>query len=210
MAGPSPVDPDDLYRSRAVDASEARAMLRDRFATPTPGHALPDELVDLYPPRAQVALAALLERIEGELRAPSVQAALRLAIVHMVLQVSRLNGYPGRVAGLRISGGQVRGSSSRQWRERNAWSVFEEGTRAVRAFVQALDAGGSRTPARVGPDLRALMDGSANVALRFGMPLGRETFGPPPRPGGCPRSAAPRGTRREARPQPAAHPLVGG
>ena len=183
---PIAVDPDDLYRSRAVDASEARAMLRDRFATPTPGHGLPEELVDLYPPRAQVALAALLERIEGELRAPAVQAALRLAIVHMVLQVSRLNGYPGRVASLRISGGQVRGSSSRQWRERNAWSVFEEGTRAVRAFVQALEAGGSRTPARVGPDLRALVDGSANVALRFGMPLGRETFGPPPRPGATP------------------------
>jgi hypothetical protein len=183
---PIAVDPDDLYRMRAVDASEARAYLRDRFATPTTGHTLPDDLVDLYPPRAQVALAALLERIEGDLRAPSVQAALRLAIVHMTLQVSRLNGYPGRVAGLRISGGQVRGSNSRQWRERNAWAVFEEGTRAVRAFIQSLEAGGSRTPARVGPDLRALIDGSANVALRFGMPLGRETFGPPPRPGAAP------------------------
>jgi hypothetical protein len=112
-----------------------------------------------------------------------VQAALRLAIVHMALPVSRLNGYPGRVASLRISAGQVRGSTSRQWRERNAWAVFEEGTRAVRAFIQWLETGGQRTPARVGPDLRALMDGSANVALRFGMPLGRETFGPPPRPG---------------------------
>ena len=28
-----------------------------------------------------------------------------------------------------------------------------------------------------------LIDGSANVALRFGLPHGRETFGPPPRPG---------------------------
>jgi len=180
---PIAVDPDDLYRARSVDASSARDVLRERFAAPTTGHSLPGDLVDLYPPRAQVALAALLERIEGELRAPSVQAALRLAIVHMALPVSRLNGYPGRLAGLRISGGQVRGSSSRQWRERNAWAVFEEGTRAVRAFVQWLEAGGQRTPARVGPDLRALMDGSANVALRFGMPLGRETFGPPPRPG---------------------------
>ena len=178
--------------------------------TPTTGHTLPDELVDLYPPRAQVALAALLERIEGDLRAPSVQAALRLAIVHMALQVSRLNGYPGRVAGLRISGGQVRGSSSRQWRERNAWAVFEEGTRAVRAFVQSLDAGGSRTPARVGPDLRALLDGSANVALRFGMPLGRETFGPPPRPGAAAGRPAARAAGHPPRAQPAAHPLVGG
>jgi len=34
--------------------------------------------------------------------------------------------------------------------------------------------------------LRGLLDGSANVALRFGQPLGRETFGPPPRPGSEP------------------------
>jgi hypothetical protein len=180
---PIDVDPDDLYRSRSVDAVAARESLRERFPVPTAGHPLPDELVDLYPARAQVALAAILERIETELRAPSVQAALRLAVVHMVLSISRLNGYPGRVAQVRINAGHVRGSSSRQWRERNAWTVFDEGTRAVREFVQAIEAGGSRTPARIGPDLRALQDGSANVALRFGLPHGRETFGPPPRPG---------------------------
>lgn len=180
---PIKVDADDLYRSRAVDATAARDALRARFPAPTARDSLPDELVDLYPPRAQVALAAILERIETELRAPSVQAALRLAVVHMVPSISRLNGYPGRIAALRISGGHARGSSSRQWRERNAWSAFEEGTRIVREFVGWLDDGAARTPARVGPDLRSLMDGSANVALRFGMPLGRETFGPPPRPG---------------------------
>lgn len=180
---PVPLDADDLYRSRSVDASRAREALRQRFPTPDSGQQLPDALVDLYPPRAQVALAAILERIETELRAPSVQAALRLAVVHMVQPISRLNGYPGRIAAVRISAGQVRGSTSRQWRERNAWAVFEEGTRIVRAFVQSLETSGPRTPARVGPDLRALQDGSANVVLRFGMPLGRETFGPPPRPG---------------------------
>jgi hypothetical protein len=180
---PIAVDPDDLYRARSVEFAAAREVLRERFPAPVPGHPLPDELVDLYPPRAQVALAAILERIETELRAPSIQAALRLAVVHMTLSISRLNGYPGRVASVRISGGHVRGSSSRQWRERNVWTAFEEGTRAVRDFVQAVEAGGGRTPARVGPDLRALLDGSANVALRFGLPHGRETFGPPPRPG---------------------------
>lgn len=188
---PIPVEPDDLYRARSVEATQARAFLRARFPTPVAGHVLPDELVDLFPPRAQVALAAILERIETELRAPSIQAALRLAVVHMALPVSRLNGYPGRVAQVRISGGHVRGSSSRQWRERNAWSAFEEGTRTVREFIAAIEGGGGRTPARVGPDLRALQDGSANVALRFGLPHGRETFGPPPRsdaePGARPR-----------------------
>jgi hypothetical protein len=180
---PIAVDPDDLYRARSVDATEARAFLRGRFPAPEPDHPLPDELVDLYPPRAQVALAAILDRIETELRAPSVQAALRLAVVHMALAISRLNGYPGRVASVRISGGSVRGSSSRQWRERNVWMAFEEGVKVVRDFVQAVESGVGRTPARVGPDLQALLDGSANVALRFGLPHGRETFGPPPRPG---------------------------
>lgn len=183
---PVEVEPDDRYRARSVDATAAREALRARFPAPMAEHPLPDELVDLYPPRAQVALAAILERIETELRAPSVQAALRLAVVHMVLPLSRLNGYPGRISQVHISGGSVRGSSSRLWRERNAWAVFEEGTRAVRAFVQALEAGHGHPPARVGPDLRALQDGSANVALRFGMPHGRETFGPPPRPGDAP------------------------
>ena len=183
---PIAVEPDDLYRARAVDAEAAREVLRSRFPTPEAGHALPDELVDLFPPRAQVGLAAIIERIESELRAPSVEAALRLAVVQSVLPSSRLNGYPGRVASVRIAGGHARGSSSRRWRERNVWSVFEEGARSVRAFIAAIDAGGARTPARVGPDLRALQDGSANVALRFGMPHGRETFGPPPRPGSEP------------------------
>ena len=41
---------------------------------PTADHALPGELVDLYPPRAQVALAAIIERIETEPRAPAIQA----------------------------------------------------------------------------------------------------------------------------------------
>lgn len=180
---PIAVDPDDLYRTRSVDASAAREFLRARFPAPVADHPLPDELVDLYPPRAQAALASIIDRIETELRAPSVQAGLRLAVVHMALSISRLNGYPGRVASVRINGGHVRGSSSRQWRERNVWSAFEEGAQAVREFVQSLEVEGTRTPARVGPDLRALLDGSANVALRFGLPHGRETFGPPPRPG---------------------------
>jgi hypothetical protein len=183
---PVAVDPDDLYRARSVDADAAREVLRARFPAPVAEHSLPDELVDLYPPRAQVALAAILERIETELRAPAVQAALRLSVVHMVLALSRLNGYPGRVAQVHISGGHVRPSGSRHWRERNAWAVFEEGARAVREFIGAVQEGSGHTPARVGPDLRALQDGSANVALRFGLPHGRETFGPPPRPGAEP------------------------
>lgn len=186
-----PVEAEDIYLARSVDADTARALIRRRFPAPRPDHPLPDDLVGLYPPRALVALDALLERIETELRAPSIQAALRLAVVHMVLPVSRLNGYPGRISQLRIAGGRVKHPGSRQWRERNAWSGFEEGCRAVREFVTELAAQGPLTPARVGPDLKALVDGAANVALRFGTPVGSETFGPPPRsdddPGPRPR-----------------------
>jgi hypothetical protein len=72
------------------------------------GQPLPDGSGPL--PARTVALAAILERIEAEPRTPSLQAALRLAVAHMVLPLSRLNGYPGRIATVRISGGQVRGS----------------------------------------------------------------------------------------------------
>lgn len=188
---PVPVDSEDIYLARSVDADAARAAIRERFPAPRPGHPLPEELVGLYPARALVALVALLERIETELRAPSIQAALRLAIVHMVLPASRLNGYPGRISQLRIANGGVKHPNSRQWREHNAWAVFEEGYRVVREFVTELAALGPLVPARVGPDLRALVDGTANVALRFGTPVGSATFGPPPRsdddPGPRPR-----------------------
>jgi hypothetical protein len=188
---PVPVEPEDLYLARSVDADAARALIKARFPAPRPDHPLPEDLVGLYPARALVALGALLERIETELRAPSIQAALRLALVHMVLPVSRLNGYPGRISQLRIANGRVKPPGSRQWRERNAWSAFEEGCRVVREFVTELAEQGPLTPARVGPDLKALVDGAANVALRFGTPVGSETFGPPPRsdddPGPRPR-----------------------
>ncbi len=180
---PVDVDAADLSLARGIDATAARQVLRSRFPAPASGHPLPEELVDLYPPRAQVALAAILERIETDLRAASIQAALRLAVVHIALSVSRLNGYPGRVAQPRVVNGRLRPSGSRQWRERNVWAAFEEGYRAVRDLVATLGNSGPRTPSRVGPDLRALLDGSANVALRFGEPTGPETFGPPPRPG---------------------------
>jgi hypothetical protein len=101
----------------------------------------------------------------------------------MAASTSRLHGYPGRVAQLRVANGRVKPPASRHWRERNAWTEFESASRRVREFVASLESSGPMAPARVGPDMRSLLDGSANLALRFGEPAGAETFGPPPRPG---------------------------
>jgi hypothetical protein len=194
---PVSVDPDDIYAARAIDPVPARQALLARFPVPVAGHPLPGELLDLYPPRAITAIWSILERIENDLRAPSIQAALRLALLHVLLPASRLNGYPGRLTPLRVGAGHVRPPGSRLWRERNVWQLFEDGCRTVRAFIVALEAGGARTPTRIGPDLRALIEGTANLALRYGAPLGPETFGPPPRAGADPtaRHRIPRGVR---------------
>lgn len=167
---PVALSPEDRARARAIAAeSTARDQLLGRFPVPTPDHPLPGELLDLYTPRALDAIAALLDRIEGDLRAPSIQAALRLALVHCILPASRLNAWQGRIGSPRVSGGHLRSAIPRQHRERDLWSLFEEGFRAVRAFVQRMDG----TPAgyhhaRYGRDLAALLDGSANVVLAHG------------------------------------------
>ena len=166
-----------------------RDLLRERFPAPTAGHPLPDELVDLYPPRAQVALAAILERIETELRAPSVQAALRLAVVHMVAvdqPAQRLSRTRRRRCA--SAAGTSAGSSSRQWRERNAWTAFEEGTRAVREFVQAIEVG---RRAHAGPR-RARTCAPCRTA--------RPTW---PCASACPMVVRPSGHRRAPAPSPA-------
>ena len=165
-------DADDLRR--AAEPVEGRdvayAELRARFPVLAGREALSDQLLGLYTPRALVALHAILRRVEGDLRASSVEAALRLAFVHALLPASRLNGYPGRMAGLRIVGGRVRPPTSRQWRERDPWLLFEEGIRLVRGFVQRLEVGPGEVHARLGDHPLALTDGSANIVLRTGPP----------------------------------------
>ena len=163
-----PVDPDDIRRaqrmSRAANASRER--LRGRFPAPEPGHPLPGQLLDLYTPRTLEAFAILTERLDLDLRAAPIKAALQLALVHTLLPGSRLNRQPGRLQALRISAGNLRPPIDRGWRERNPWLLFEDGLRHVRSFVQRLESvpGGS-IQARFGGDLTALVDGSSNVVL---------------------------------------------
>jgi hypothetical protein len=170
----APLDPDDLVRASFDPGAPAmRATLRARFPDIAGAPELPDELLDLHTPRQLLALGAILERIEIDLRAAPVLAALRLAMLHAILPSSRLATQPGRASALRVAAGHVRLSSSAQWRERNPWLAFEEAFRSVRGFIQRLD-GGALGPvqARLGEDLRSLGEGTATAVLGLGGPSG--------------------------------------
>ncbi|MFI5291335.1 MAG: hypothetical protein ACHQ02_00560 [Candidatus Limnocylindrales bacterium] len=163
-------DEADAERARSLSTDgAARAALAERFPT-LPGHdGLTKELLDLWTPRSLTAIEGILARIEQDLRAAPIEAALRLALLHALLPSSRLNSYPGRVAALRIVGGHVRAPTDRQWRERNPWLAFEDGCRIVRGFIQRLEAAaGGPISARIGDDPALLADGSVNVVLRRG------------------------------------------
>lgn len=166
--------PDESDRERAiadVGGSALRASLRDRFPAPAGSEGLADAILDLHSDRQLVGLAAILERIEGDLRAAPVESALRLALLHAVLPASRLGTGPGRVPGIRIAGGAIRSPIPEKVRERNPWLAFEEGFRVVRAFVQRIESGAiGPLDARLGTDLRSLVEGSATVLLQVATP----------------------------------------
>ncbi|MGI8929155.1 MAG: hypothetical protein ACR2H0_06800 [Candidatus Limnocylindrales bacterium] len=179
-----PVDEQDVAAAHEMaDPAPAVAALRARFAVaPPPATAdgfarashqeapnpLPDELLRLYTPRTLVALEAIVGRLDNDLRAEPVDAGMRLGLAHALLPLSRLNGYPGRVAALRIRHGHVQPPGSVAWRERNPWLAFEEGGREVRAFISRVEQGTGTFQPRPGEDMEALIDGTANVVLRTG------------------------------------------
>ena len=165
----APLDANDLRLALDRDDGDARAFLLDRFPVLEGGESLADELLDLHTPRQLSALAAILERVEGDLRAAPIAAALRLSILHALGPASRLATSPGRVAPLKIAGGHVRLPGGAHWRERNPWLAFEDGVRLVRGFVQRLESGAwGPVPARLGDDLRSLAEGSATAMLKQG------------------------------------------
>ena len=167
-----PVDDADVARTVEVAADiPARRMLRERFPHAEGESGMVDSILDLHTPRQLLGLHAILERIETDLRAPAVEAAMRLALLHAIIPASRLNGYPGRMSTLRISHGRVKLPGGGQWRERNPWLAFEDAYRLVRGFVQRLE-GAPLGPmqARFGEDFQALAEGTGNVVLRLGTP----------------------------------------
>ncbi len=174
----APLDDQDLERAQDAEGMSVRAQLLDRFPVLDGGEALPGELLDLHSPRQLVALASILERIEEDLRAAPISAALRLALLHALAPASRLATSPGRTSMLRIAGGHVRLPTNARWRERNPWTAFEDGVRIVRGFVQRLESGAwGPVPARLGDDLRSLVEGSATAVLKQGTPAALAALG---------------------------------
>ncbi len=174
------LDETDIGRARTTPADHAatRARLRDRFPVVEGATGLVDGLLDLHTPRQLAGLAAILDSIEGDLRAAPVEAALRLAFLHALLPASRLNGHPHRVGSLRIQAGRVRAPSPGPWRERNPWLAFEDGIRTVRGFIQRLESGpGGAVQARLGNDLQALDEGSATAVVAIAGPSTTRAIG---------------------------------
>ncbi len=174
----APLDADDLRRATAdVGAAAMRASLLARFPEVAGAEGLPAELLDLHTGRQLVGLGAILERIEGDLRAAPLLAALRLALLHAILPASRLATQSGRASTLRISSGHVRPGTGTQSRERNPWNAFEDSFRTVRGFIQRLE-GGTTGPiqARLGEDLRSLGEGTPTAVLALNGPSGLLTL----------------------------------
>ena len=166
---PGPMDMDRATSD--VGADDVRVRLRERFPVPDGGDGLVDAILRLHTDRQLVGLAAILARVEGELRAAPIESALRLAFLHAVLPASRLGLGGGRMPNLRIAGGTVRSPIPERWRERNPWLAFEDGYRQVRGFVQRLESGPlAGLEARFGTDLRSLVEGSNNAIVRVMTP----------------------------------------
>ncbi len=144
---PEPPEPGALPDVREGPHVQA---LRDRFPVLDGRRDLVDELLALYTPRNLYALATIAGKIEAELRDPATSAVFRLALAACLLPASRLNGYPGRVASLRITAGHVRQPASRHQREVNVWRLFEASFRDVRTSIAAL--GRERRAARFATD----------------------------------------------------------
>lgn len=170
-APPSPADLELAGDDGGQDGREALDLVRDRFPVPEGGEALVGDLLAIHTPRQLIGLAAILERIEGDLRAANVEAALRFALLGALLQASRLHHQGGRAGMPRLAGDRLRPSSG-AWRERNPWLAFEDGYRQVRRFLQHLEGSSGPVPARFGPDLLSLLEGTATVSLRVGTASG--------------------------------------
>jgi hypothetical protein len=161
----STVRPDPLPVA-AVDGARLSPHyleLRGRFPVLDGRDDLVEEILDLYTPRNLYALHAIGSKIESELRDPTVAAAFRLALAACLLPASRLNGYPGRVASLRIAAGHVRQPASRHQREVNVWRAFETAFADVRTVIAGLPR--ARNEARFAADYGELGGMSAANVL---------------------------------------------
>ncbi len=131
-------EPMPVAAADGLRASPQYLELRARFPVLDGRDDLVEELLDLFTARNLYALHAIGSKIDSELRDAGTAAVMRLALAACLLPASRLNGYPGRVASLRITGGHVRQPASRHQREVNVWRAFEQAYRDVRTAVAAV------------------------------------------------------------------------
>ncbi len=160
----STVRPDPLQVAAAdgIRHSPQYLELRARFPVLDGRDELVAELLDLFTPRNLYALHAIGSKIDSEIRDAGTAASMRLALAACLLPASRLNGYPGRVASLRIAAGHVRQPASRHQREMNVWRAFEQAFADVRAAIGTLPR--DRQEARFAADYGELGGmGAANV-----------------------------------------------
>jgi hypothetical protein len=158
----STVRPTPLPGPVGTDVRQGLAyqQMHDRFPVLDERGDVVDEVLDLYTARNLYALQAIANKIDAEFHDQPLAAVFRLALAGCLLPASRLNGYPGRVASLRISGGHVRQPASRHHREVNVWRLFEVAYHDVRTALAAL--GRDRRPVRFAADLDEL--GGMNAA----------------------------------------------
>ena len=140
--------------SAGVQQSQHYQQLRERFPVLDGNDELIEELLGLYTPRNLYALQTITNKIDAEFRSQPMAAVMRLALAACLLPASKLNGYPGRVASLRISNGHVRQPASRHQREVNVWQLFEAAVEDVRTAINAI--GDDRRPARFAADFTEL------------------------------------------------------
>ena len=112
--------------------------------------------------------ALIVDRIDTQLKAAPVDAGLKLGLVHALLPLSRLNGYPGRVAALRIRHGHVQQPTSRRGASATRGSPSRRAAARCARFIARLEAGAASFQPRPGDDIETLIDGTANVVLRTG------------------------------------------
>jgi hypothetical protein len=128
-------DPAPVAAADGLRQTAQYLELQARFPVLDGRDDLVEEILGLYTPRNLYALHAIGAKIETEIRDTGTAAVLRLALAACLLPASRLNGYPGRVASLRIAGGHVRQPASRHQREVNVWRAFEEAYAEIRSAV---------------------------------------------------------------------------
>jgi hypothetical protein len=153
-------EPVPVAAADGVRSSPQWLELKARFPVLDGRDDLVEEILELFTPRNLYALHAIGSKIDSEIRDVPTAAAMRLALAACLLPASKLNGYPGRVASLRITGGHVRQPASRHQREVNAWRAFEEAFGDVRTAIAAVPRG--RSEVRLAADFGEL--GGMNAA----------------------------------------------